>query len=111
MRSKRHRMTETEGRALVESWRDSGLGQHEFAERRGVKVARIQYWSRRLGGSGGDATQSPFFVVTASENELEPSECEGTRIELVVDDRFFLSVPSTAENLGVLLRAMVEAGR
>ena len=113
MRMKRRRMTESEGRALIEAWRESGLGQREFAERRGVKVARVQYWSRRLAlaGPDGDATRDPFLVVTASERELVPSGSEATYIEVVVDDRFVVSVPSTAENLGVLLRVMMEARR
>lgn len=108
---KRHRMTESEGRALVEAWRDSGLTQGEFARRRGVNAQRVQYWSRRLGAARGEATPDAdaFVVVTAGESGA--SESEVACIELVVDDRFFVSVPSTTENLRVLVRAMVEAGR
>ncbi|MEQ9504070.1 MAG: hypothetical protein RIT81_44855 [Deltaproteobacteria bacterium] len=104
-------MTESEGRALVDAWRKSGLTQSEFARRRGVKVQRVQYWSRRLGIGREEAANKPadFVVVTAGERELPPDD--GVFIELVVDDRFFVSVPSTAENISVLVRAMVEAGR
>ena len=110
---KRHRMTESEGRALVDAWRSSGLTQSEFARGRGVKVQRVQYWSRRLGAARDEPTAKTagFVVVTAGEHEAVPEDSNGACIELVVDDRFFVSVPSTAENLGVLVRAMVEAGR
>lgn len=111
MSTKRHRMTESEGSALVQAWRDSGLTQSEFARRRGVNVQRVQYWSRRLGVAPKDppARAADFVVVTAGDREgvLEDGAC----IELVVDDRFFVSVPSTTENLRVLVRAMVEASR
>lgn len=113
MGAKRHRMTESEGRALVQAWRYSGLTQSEFARHHGVKVQRVQYWSRRLDVARDESAPkaASFVVVTADERETVRDESKGAFIEFVVDDRFFVSVPSTAENLGVLVRAMVEAGR
>ena len=66
-RSMAKRTDAEERRATVAAFRASGLGQAEFAEKRGLKVGTLRCWlyaSRRE--SGGNASVARFIDVTAS---------------------------------------------
>lgn len=113
--ARRRRMTESEGAALVEEWRKSGLMMSEFSRARGVGVHRLRYWDQRLAHSAAGRAEAPSFVVMSAD------ELEGTghsdeqvvdhAIEIIVGERFFVRVPPGAGNLADVLHALREADR
>lgn len=43
----KNRFTDVEGRDLVNSWQQSGLGKREFCLLHGIRYHRLQYWVNR----------------------------------------------------------------
>jgi hypothetical protein len=61
----RGRLSVTQGRALVEQWRQSGLSVSEYCRARGVREHVLRYrLSREATPSKAVATPSEFFVVS-----------------------------------------------
>ena len=64
------RLSATQGRALVEQWRRSGLSVAEYCRTRGVREHVLRYrLSRETTASVSAAAQDEFFVVSASTKE------------------------------------------
>jgi hypothetical protein len=103
----RRRMTESEGAALVQEWRRSGLSIAEFGRSRGVGAHRLRYWERRL--APGPA-ETPFVVMSAEGlgSSAEPSGDDA--IEIVVGE-FFVRVPAGVGTLAEVLRTLKDADR
>lgn len=101
----RRRMTESEGAALVQEWRRSGLSMAEFGRSRGVAAHRLRYWERRL--APGPA-EMPFVVMSAEGSSAEPSGEDA--IEIVVGE-FFVRVPAGVGTLAEVLRTLKDADR
>ena len=60
------RLSATQGRALVEQWRRSGLSVSEYCRARGVREHVLRYrLSRETTPSKSVATEGEFFVVSA----------------------------------------------
>jgi len=47
----KNRLTEVEGRDLVNSWQQSGLGKREFCILHGIRYHRLQFWVNRVGST------------------------------------------------------------
>ena len=78
--------------ALVESWRESGKTQLEFAHENGLTVSKFRYWvhkSRNL--SDSNLPSSGFIRV--SENSL-PLDETGDEIRLRYPNGVLLSLPA-----------------
>lgn len=104
---RRYRMTESEGSALVNEWRDSGLSMAEFGTVRGVGAHRVRYWQRRLEDVERLTSAAPFVVLSTDELgcDVAPAEPDGA-IEIRIDDRIHLRVPLTAASLTSVLREL-----
>ncbi len=62
----RDRLSPTQGRALVEQWRRSGLSVSEYCRARGVREHVLRYrLSRETTPGKSGATEGEFFVVSA----------------------------------------------
>jgi hypothetical protein len=68
------RRSRDEGKALVEQWRESGLGPAEFCRARGIAEQRLHYWKRRLQREGvREETEAEAFVWVRAAGEDEPT--------------------------------------
>ena len=65
----RTRRSADEGKALVEQFRQSGLGQREFARKHGVPLHTLLYWIRKLGETKQDLR---FVEVLDGKKPREP---------------------------------------
>ena len=80
--SPRKHWTESEGRAAVSGWRESGLGLRAYARVSGVTPNRLVYWRARLGESPA-ASKVEFVPVN-----LETASARGLgsdRVEIAFD--------------------------
>lgn len=85
--SGRLRWTRDEGRAVVEAYEASGLSLENFAEREGLKPARVVRWQRKV--KAGKPSASPKFV------ELRPAASRPSSIEVVLRSGHVLFVGET----------------
>jgi hypothetical protein len=68
------RLSATQGRALVEQWRRSGLSVSEYCRARGVREHVLRYrLSRETTPGKSVATQTEFFVVSAPTQAPAPA--------------------------------------
>jgi transposase-like protein len=96
--------TETEARAILAEFAESGESQAGFARRKGVSSNRLVYWRKRV----GETTSVPSFVQVRLPAARTPPE--GACIEIVIGD---VAVRAREEidvgRLAALVRAL--AGR
>ena len=64
------RMTEADGRALVELWQASGQRAATFCREQGIAAHRLSYWQQRVAELDGDGSErirrcKPVCLVTA----------------------------------------------
>lgn len=59
---------EPQAREALSSWQRSGLSAAAFCAREGYSVARLQYWSKRLGEASRPGTPSVSFVPIALDD-------------------------------------------
>lgn len=65
------RMSENDGRALVELWRSSGLNASRFCREQGVALHKLKYWEQRVAHLD---TPVGFIEVTQRVQATFPSE-------------------------------------
>jgi hypothetical protein len=58
------RMTEADGRALVELWQASGQRAATFCREQGIAAHRLSYWQQRVAELDGDGSERGFVEVT-----------------------------------------------
>lgn len=58
------RMTEADGRALVELWQASGQRAAVFCREQGIAAHRLSYWQQRVTELDGDCGGGGFVEVT-----------------------------------------------
>jgi transposase-like protein len=88
----RQRWGVEDGRAVVESWRQSGEALAEFARRHGLKPQRLSRWARRIEAADEAVRFHPVRLVPREEEEEERQRVEP--IEIVLGDGRLVRVPA-----------------
>ena len=87
----------------IEAWKSSGLSQRAYCAREGIAVSTLQWWCRRLRGSGpGDA---PRFVPVAVEATSDVRD-EPIEVVLLSGRRLRLASPRNETELARLVRLL-----
>ena len=105
------RMTLSDGRSLVQEWRESGLSGRAFARSRGIGEFRLWYWKNRVAAlEGEDAAESgDAFVVLAARDagaDKEQPQPGEDAIEIVLGDGDLVRIPTAAAPLAEILAAV-----
>ena len=90
-----------QGRALIRSWRQSGLSAAAFARQIGVHPNRITFWKRRLALVDQPAIPQPTAFIqlpnAAAEAALAATALSAQTIEAVLPNGIRLTIhPGTA---------------
>lgn len=109
------RMTESEGRALVEAWQASGLPVSRFCRERGVVSHLVHYWKRKLfeDSNSLEAATPEFVALDFATKEfggaLEVSQADSISIWAGTSVRIEIPANSARETFIRALRWTVEA--
>jgi len=87
----------------IEVWKSSGLSQRAYCEREGIAVSTLQWWCRRLRGSGH--SDAPRFVPVAVE-PISNVRDEPIEVVLLSGRRLRLSAPRDETELARLVRLL-----
>ena len=105
--SKRNRWSESRAREVLAQADASGLGDVEFARRRGLHYERIRRWRLRLKRKGVPVAAPEFAEIVTSRRGVTGNGAGG-RIEVVLTNgrRVLVPLDVETERLPALLRAL-----
>lgn len=104
-----------QARAVMTAWRESGLSRRAFAEREGLKVARLDYWAgrlrdldRRSGIEADERERSAFVPVQIVEHGAHLPGGGPSCVEIVLPSGTQLRLPEgcSPRRLGQLLEVL-----
>ena len=112
---RRKRLTEAQGFALVEAWKESGRSVEQFCTERGIRPERLDFWRRRQKRAKGDARSRDVVVIpfdVGREPEV-PVTAMAPWIEIAAPVGLVVRVPLNVSRqlIGEVLRVVHEVVR
>jgi hypothetical protein len=90
---RRRRRSADEIRALLSSYRSSGLTQREFADQNRLSFSTFTYWLRRYRDNESPAEGNGLIRVMLKDGPAHPGEV-GPHLELITPSGWTLRIPA-----------------